>query len=74
MLKGCKNCWEIVNDILKFCKGGVKELLRATKQIYIFYRYFSVSSKTLKNDLIVLFYKNFKILNNYLDSLLKIQA
>ncbi|QBQ76006.1 hypothetical protein [Escherichia phage vB_EcoM_LMP25] len=49
-------------------------MLRATKQIYIFYRYFSVPSKTLKNDLIVLFYKNFKILNNYLYSLSKIQV
>ena len=52
----------------------VRELLRATKQIYILDRYFSVPSKTLKNDLIALFYKNFKILNNYLYSLLKIQV
>lgn len=49
-------------------------MLRATKQIYILDRYFSVPSETLKNDLIVLFYKNFKILNNYLYRLLKIQV
>ena len=55
-----------VNDILRFCKGYVTRLLRATKQIYILCRYFSVPSKTLKSDLPSLFYKNFIELNNYL--------
>lgn len=52
------------------CKGAVKGYQADIHPQQIFLSSF----KDPKNDLTVLFYKNFKILNNYLYSLLKIQV
>lgn len=53
------------------CKGAVKGYQADIHPNQIFLSSFKDPKK---NDLIVLFYKNFKNLNNYLDSLLKIQV